>query len=402
MTILTVHNYYQNPGGEDVVFQAEADLLESRGHRVLRYSAHNDSIAGLNPAQLLVRTVWNRHSYEQIRTMVKQNHVDVCHFHNTFPVVSPAAYYAARAGGAAVVQTLHNYRLICPGATLYRDGRVCLECIGTRSRWPGVLHGCYRDSRPASGATALMTTLHRSAGTWQKRVDSYIAINEFSRDLFVRGGLPPERIHVKPNFVREDPGPGSGDGGFALFAGRLTVEKGIRTLLAAWKQSEASISLKIAGDGPLREEVLNAAGTCPAIDYLGPCPPARVTELMGATAFLIVASEWYETGPLTIIEAFARGTPVIAPALGGMSRLVEDGRTGIQFRAGDAAHLAEKIAWAAAHPDRVRSMRPAARAEYEDKFTPDRNYQQLLDIYAGAITRSRSAQSHTRSGEEIS
>ena len=235
------------------MFLAETALLESYGHRVVRYITHNDRVAELNSVTLAGKTVWNSSAYRELRNLIHLEQPDVAHFHNTFPLVSPAGYYAARAEGVPVVQTLHNYRLLCPNALFFRDGGVCEDCKSKAITWPGVVHKCYRGSRAASGVVTAMLTTHRALRTWRKKVDVYIALTEFARRKFIEGGLPAGKIIVKPNFVYPDPGPGEGEGGFALFVGRLSFEKGVGTLLAAWEHLDRRIPLKIVGDGPLTE-----------------------------------------------------------------------------------------------------------------------------------------------------
>ncbi len=246
--MLLLHNRYQQPGGEDQVFAAEGNLLEAHGHQVLRYTRHNDQVTDQNPLALAGATVWNQAVYRELRTLIRRERPQVAHFHNTLPMISPAAYYAARAEGVPVVQTLHNYRLLCPNALFYRDGQVCEDCLGKAVPWPGVVHACYRESRASSGAVATMLTAHRAIGTWKKAVDMYVALTEFARQKFVQGGLPAEKIVVKPNFIEPDPGSGEGRGHYALFVGRLSQEKGVDTLLAAWEQLGEKVPLKIVGD----------------------------------------------------------------------------------------------------------------------------------------------------------
>jgi glycosyltransferase involved in cell wall biosynthesis len=383
---LLVHNYYQQPGGEDRVFDAETALLESKGHCVSRYEEHNSRIARRNAAGVAVDAVWSSESARSLGEMVRRHKPDVVHFHNTFPLISPAAFYAVQREGVAVVQTLHNFRLLCPGATLFRDGAVCEECIDQKSLLPAVAYGCYRGSRPATAAVATMLLVHRAKGTWQRKVDLYIAVSEFARRVFVEGGLPADRIVVKPNFVWPDPGAGKGSGGYALFVGRLSAEKGISTLVKAWKEL-GDIPLVVAGDGPLAfpEHRLKPVPPAGPI-FLGRQTREEVLELMRDARVLIVPSECYENGPLTVLEAFACGLPVIASDLGAMAEAVTHERTGLLFKPGDAEDLARKVRWAFHNGD---AMRAEARREFEAKYTAERNYELLTGIYAMAVANSR-------------
>lgn len=304
MKVLLAHNFYQQPGGEDQVFADEGALLESHGHEVIRYSVHNDSVEGMGRLSLAARTVWNRKTYQELRELVRRERPAVAHFQNTFPLISPAAYYAVRREGAAVVQELPNYRLMCPAAVLFRDGKVCQECVGKPIAWRGVLHKCYRGSRGTTAVVAGMTALHRLAGTWKNAIDIYIALTDDGREKFIAGGLPAAKIMVKGNFVSPDPGPGEGKGGYALFAGRLSPEKGLDTLVEAWSKLQLQIPLKVVGDGPLASLIQAAAASNPAIQWLGRQPPETVLNLMGDAVVLICPSNWHETGgPKTVLEA---------------------------------------------------------------------------------------------------
>lgn len=388
MTVLAVHNYYQQPGGEDQVFAAEADLLEAHGHRVLRYTAHNDRLVGENPLALAKTAVWNGEVYRDLCALIKREQPRVVHFHNTFPLVSPAAYYAARAEGAPVVQSLHNYRLMCPNSLFFRDGGICEDCLGKPIPWPGVAHACYRESRAASGVVAMMLTVHRALRTWKEMVDAYVTLTGFAREKFIQGGLPKEKISVKPNFINSDPGAGEGSGGYALFVGRLSVEKGLGTLLAAWERLGERIPLKIVGDGPLADRVVEAAGRLPQVEWLGRRSAEEVYALMGEASALVFPSECYEGFPRVIVEAFAKGTPIIVANVGSTVELVDHRRTGLHFRSGDPNDLVVQVEWALRHPVELARMRREARAEFETRYTAERNYQALMEIYESAMARA--------------
>ena len=267
--ILVVHNHYQQRGGEDQVFSDETALLEAQGRRVLRYEVSNDEIRGMHILPLALKTVWNRALYKELRSLIRRQRPDVVHFHNTFPLVSPAAYHAAKAEGAAVVPTLHNYRLLCPNALFFRNGGPCEDCIGKRFPWPGIVHACYRRSRPASATVAVMLAVHKSLRTFSETVDLYVALTGFARQKFIEGGLAGEKIAVKPHFVAPDPGAGEGGGGYALFVGRLSPEKGVKTLISAWGLLQGRMPLKIVGDGPLASKVAEGSRLTPAVDWLG-------------------------------------------------------------------------------------------------------------------------------------
>jgi glycosyltransferase involved in cell wall biosynthesis len=400
MKIVVAHNTYQLPGGEDEVFRSETALLRAAGHEVFEYVRDNREIRQnglISRAQLAASTVWSRGSYGELRDLLARVEPDVAHFHNTFPLMSPAVYDACIDAGVPVVQSLHNPRLMCPAATLYRNGSVCEDCVGAVP-WRGVVHGCYRGSRAQTAVVSAMVTYHRLAGTWAHKVDCYIVFTEFYRRKFIDAGLPAEKIVVKPHFIHPDPGPRRGGGEFALYLGRLAEEKGIGTVLDAW-QALSHVPLKIRGDGPLLDEVQHlAAGAAVDVELVPRLPKPALVDLIKRTRFLVWPSQgYYENFGLVAAEAFACGVPVIASGIGAMAEMVVDGRTGLHFAPGDARDLAAKVNWASAHPHEMAKMGLAARAEYERRYTAPRNAELLQGIYDGVIqAASRARRSRGR------
>jgi glycosyltransferase involved in cell wall biosynthesis len=398
MRILVVHESYQQPGGEDAVAMAEAAQLEAHGHTVLRYSRHNKEFQGQGLLRLLsagVATVWATKAFEDLEKLVVTGKPEIVHFHNTLPLISPAGYYACARHGIPVVQTLHNYRLVCPAATFLRDGKLCEECLGSPVAWRAVVHGCYRGSRAASAAITAMLATHRALRTWQTKVDAYIALSEFARKKHIAGGLPSRRMVVKPNFVHPDPGSRAPEeaGRYALFVGRLSEEKGLRGLLAAWKRLARPIPLFLLGDGPMRQEItpqMGAPGLAEAA-LLGNVSRAEVFQWMRGARFLVCPSHWFEGCPLVIVEAFASGVPVIATGHGPTAEMVEHGRTGLHVVPDDEADLAAKVEWAWTHPEEMRVMGEAARREFEAKYTARQNYSELMALYQRLAERKNAA-----------
>ncbi|NEO36545.1 MAG: glycosyltransferase [Moorea sp. SIOASIH] len=384
MRILSLHNRYQIRGGEDECHEAEVRLLQEMGHLVDVYEQDNQRVAELGHLKMAVKTVWSQEAHQTVKQQLKQHSYDVIHIHNFLPLISPSVYHAAKAEGVRVVQTLHNYRLLCPNGLFFRDGEVCEDCLGKSVPLPGILHSCYRNSFAATGVVSAMLSVHHTLQTWSDMVDTYIALTEFARQKFIAGGLPANKIVVKPNFVYPDPGIGEGDGNFALYVGRLSVEKGLDTLLSAWEHLDSKIPLKIVGDGPLASQVQQAAQRLPQVEWLGRKPMAEVHELLGKAMCLVFPSKWYETFGRVAIEAFAKGTPVIAANIGAIAELVESSRVGLHFRPGDPFDLASKVDWLVSHPTELAQMRREARSEYEAKYTATKNYQQLLDIYSSS------------------
>lgn len=387
MRVLLAHNAYQQRGGEDFAVEREIELLRERRHQISTVFVSNDDISNMSRARLAADTLWSSSSKRSLKERLQSERPDVVHFHNILPLISPAAYYAAHSEGVPVVQTLHNYRLLCPNAQFFRDGGACEDCLGKPVPWPGVVHACYRESRAASGVVAGMLTVHRFLKTWTQKVDVYIALTEFARQKFIEGGIPAEKVAVKPNFVNPDPGPGEGKGGYALYVGRLSEEKGVGTMLRAWELLGDRMPLKVVGDGSLAERVSGAVERSSGVEWMGQIPGEQVTELMKDAAFLVFPSTWYEVFPLVIVEAFATGLPVIASDIGNMSSLIDHGHTGLHFRPGDGEDLAVQVGWVLSHPDELSRMRREARTEFEAKYTAEHNYERLMEIYEMAVGR---------------
>lgn len=379
--VMIIHNFYQQPGGEDQVFRAEQAMLQEAGVEVIEHIAHNDELAQMGPLELAQVTLWNSEAYRQVRSLVATHKPHVVHVHNTFPLLSPAIYHAIKAEGVPIVQTLHNYRLLCLNATLQREGQECVLCVGKSIPWPGVLHSCYRN-RAASSVLASMLVMHRLLRTWTDKIDRFIVLTDYEHSVFVKGGLDSQKITLKPNFVHPDPGAGDGQGGYALFVGRLSPEKGVDVLLEAWKGLD--IPLKIAGDGPLGSVVAQAAQSMPQVEWLGRRPRQEIFELMQKAAFLVFPSVTYEGFPMTLAEAFATGLPVIGSNYGSMPQVIKENQNGLLFEVRNPADLAQKVQWLASQPHTLAEMRRQARREFETRYSAKQNLQMLLDVYQEA------------------
>jgi len=382
MRVLMVHNAYQQRGGEDSVVESEVALLRQHGHEVHVYERHNDEVGQTPKWQLAAGTVWSSRTVRDVQALIAGFKPDVMHVHNTMPLVSPSVYWAAQKLGVPVVQTLHNFRLLCPQAMFVREGRVCEDCLG-KVPWRGVLHKCYRGSRIQSAVMAGMLTTHRVLGTFATKVDKFIALNEFCRAKMIEGGLDGDRISVKPNFVDWQPAPRWDQRVGGLYLGRLTPEKGVDVLLRALVR-QPSLRVRVVGGGPMAEVVAGASG----VDYLGFLPLTEIWGHLSTASYMVVPSVWYEGFPRTIVEAFASGVPVIASRLGSLAEVVTDGKTGLLFNPGDDEDLAAKLAWAESHPQAMIRMGQAAREEYEARYTPERNCAELIEIYRSAMAQS--------------
>jgi glycosyltransferase involved in cell wall biosynthesis len=388
--VLQLHTHYREQGGEDAVVHAEADLLRHRGHEVVQHEVSNPRDA-LGAATALALAPWNPFEARSVRRLAEQTRPDVVHVHNTWYAMSPSVLWALRGIGVPVVVTLHNFRLLCANAQLFRDGAPCEDCIGSHP-WHGVRHRCYRASAPQSAAPAATIALHRRLGTWEHCVDLFLVLNEFARDRFVRGGLPAGRIRIKRNFV-PDPGPRSvpaSSSRTVLYAGRLSPEKGVDVLVEGWRRIAAGTSLElvIVGDGPSRAALERRAD--PSIRFEGRLPPSAVRERMHAARALVIPSIWYEGQPIVALEALAAGLPVLASRTGGMPDLLDPlGREWLV--APGAAEAWSDALLELQEPERIEVGSRHARACYEDAFTEAAAAGALEDAYEWARSRSAGA-----------
>ncbi len=439
MKVVQVHNYYQNRGGgEDYVVDEERRLLEQNGYEVIPFYKTNDEIRQqqeswsgsgkltgkfmrfFHMANVACKTVWNRRIYHEFLELLKEQKPDVVHCHNTFPIISPALYWACAKMRVPVVQTVHNYRLMCLNAFLYRlpsekpsgsEGFVCEDCLMKKFKWPGVVHACYRDSRLTSLVLAVMLLVHRWIGTWRCKVSLYIALTGFQRQKMIQGGFPEHKIAVKPNFVAppevEHACPASEDlrnvpmsDPFALFAGKLVHEKGALFLMEAWiafkrglknGSAESPFRLIIAGDGPclsMMKEVLEKSGVKESVVFCGRISQPDVFFLMEKASFLIFPSLWYEGMPMTIVQSFACGTPVLASNTGAMCSMIENGQTGFLFEESRSAGLADRIEWMFSHAKECEQMGRNACEVYEKEYTPEQNFNMMEQMYTMASQMS--------------
>lgn len=390
MKILIAHNSYLQAGGEDTAVNAEIDLLRANGNEVLVYRRENTEIEDRSLLSTVLATLWSRQSVHELDSLCRKFEPDIIHSHNIFPLISPSIYWFAGSRKIPIVQTLHNFRLLCPQAMFLRNGKVCEDCLG-KAPWRAVTRRCYHGSAMQSALVSQMLTTHRSIGTFQKRISAYIAMNHFCREKFIAGGLPADKIQIKPNFVVQSRAPDWTARAGGLFVGRLSEEKGISLLIDALRKENGGASplrpahassIQVVGSGPLEPAVRNALHEA----YLEAKKPGEILTLLHSCAFLIAPSTCYETFGLAAAEAFSCGVPVIASDHGGLAELVSDGVNGLLFRPGDAADLAEKIQWAQANPARMLEMGKAAYQTYLSKYTPERNYRVLMGIYQGVLS----------------
>ncbi len=392
MKILQLHNRYQIVGGEEGVVQAEKQLLESHGHQVNLLEVTNDNLVGAK-AKLgaAIGAIYSKASKRLVLKELKLFQPDIVHVHNFFPLLSPSVYDACQEAGIPVVQTLHNYRLICPKAMLFRDGKVCEVCVGKSVAIEGIKSGCYRGSKAQTAVVAAMLSYHQWRGTWAQ--PTYIALTEFQKQKLIQGGLPADKIQVKCNFVEMPDLEPVDRQDFVLFVGRLAEEKGVADLIAAYrhslKQSNTALPpLKIVGDGPLKAELMaevERAGLSDRITFLGRQEKTQVLKLMQMAQVLVFPSIWYEGFPLTLAEAFACGLPAIVPNLGSMAEIVQPNVTGFHFKSRDIEDLVRVIEAAVGDGDGLQRLSYQARKTYEQSYTAQTNYDRLLEIYRNVL-----------------
>lgn len=375
------------------MFQAEYELLVSKGNSVSVFTRKSDEIRSQGTWGVIkgaLATPWNPWVAASVRREVEVTKPDVVHVHNTFPLISPSIF-SAIGKRAARVLTLHNYRLLCPAAIPMRAGQVCTQCLDQQSVFPSLKYGCYRDSRAATLPLAFNVALHRWLGTWRNEIDAFIVLSDFQKQLLEKAGLPEHKIHVKPNFHTEVPPviPWTNRDDCVLFVGRLSAEKGVSSLIEAWRQWGSSAPLlRIIGDGPLRSDLELAAEGLP-VEFLGQLPKSSAQEHIAKAKLLVLPSECFETFGLVVVEAFAHGTPVAVSCIGALPSLVEAGVNGVVFPPAQPSMILESIRSVWGQPKIIESMAQKSRVDFEKKYTCDVNYSILLDIYNSAIKESR-------------
>jgi glycosyltransferase involved in cell wall biosynthesis len=390
LTVVLAHNRYQRAGGEDAAVEADAALLESHGHRVVRFERDNKDIANMGPlsqARLAAGTLWSMSSAREMTKLMSSIDADVVHIHNTFPMLSASIYSAAAKRRVPVVQTMHNYRLVCAVAVCARDGHKCVECVGRALPWPAIRHACYHESRMESAVVVGMQVVHRAARTLDRNVSLFLPVSEHIATALIEAhALAAERVMVRYNFCAPDPGerPRGSDQGYVLFAGRLEPEKGILQLVEA--ASRASVlPVLVAGDGPVRHEAERLARQLGAanVSFLGHLPRPDLLDKLRSARCLVLPSTWDEPFPMALVEAAALGVPAIASRVGGVPEIVSEA-TGMLVPPGEVDRLAGALSAAAADPPGWQTKGVAARRRYEKSFTAERAYDRLIDAYRRA------------------
>jgi glycosyltransferase involved in cell wall biosynthesis len=399
MKVLSIHNSHRfgSSSGDDIVFKKEIELLKTRGHDVFCYNPSNDAFddkGTWGKFLIALQIPWSVSSARCIREIVRRKRPDVAHVHNFFPLISPSVYHVLQSEGVPIVQTLHDFRFLCVMAFFMRDGRICEECQGG-SVFRSIRYACFKDSRTQTIPVAFMLKLHQALGTFKEKISAFICLTESQRKMYKAAGFRSERLFRKPHFIEAAVSEtGSKKGDCVVFIGRLGEEKGIGTLIDAWRALPV-IPLKVVGDGPDAHgfrRYIKAYGPN-NVEFLGHRSHGECMGILARARFLIMPSICYETFGLVMVEAFSRGRPVIASRLGAMADIVVHGKTGLLFKPGDAADLAQKVSELWNDPSRCEAMGRAARREYEGKYTPESNYEMLMSIYRDVIERKKSTES---------
>ena len=390
MRILIIHNKYQQRGGEDSVFENESSLLKKYGNSVEQLIFSNEEIdSPISKIKAGISSIYNKSSAKKLDNKIQIFKPDIIHVHNFFPIASPSIFYESQKHNIPIVMTLHNYRLICPNALLFRDGKVCEECINKEFAISGVMNGCYRDSKLQTFALATMSYLHKKTKTWENRVDKYIALTNFAKNKILNSSLKlkEKQITVKPNYVN-DHGFELNKDDYLIFIGRLSKEKGVDILLNAFKNSKRKIV--IIGSGPMKDIVEEYSKNYQNIEYLGFQQMDVIIQKLKKAKALIFTSVWYEGMPMTILESLSTGTPVISTDIGGPAEIITNNKTGLIYKVGDVEDLQNSIEKLYSDNDFFKNLCINARKEFEDKFSEKQNYQQLINIYKEVIDEKKS------------
>ena len=397
--ILQVHNFYQIPGGEDVVVRNEKRLLEEHGHKVYTYYRSNKELEKksiVGKSILPFTAIYSFKTAREVKKIIKDNHIDIVHVHNTLTMVSPSVFYAAFACKVPVVQTLHNFRMLCPAGSFFRDNVICEECV-TKGMKCAVEHKCYRNSKVQTIVSAMILWIHRKLGTYKKV--NFICLTEFNRqkllDAIDKGTkkgkiINSSKVYIKPNFTFAEgivPNTEKGEEEYFLFAGRVEALKGVDIAIKAFEQIPDK-QLYIAGDGPMMGEMKNYVNmhNIKNIKFLGYLQKEEMSEKFYHAKAVIMTSQCYEAFAMTIAEAYSYGVPVIAGRVGNMDGMVKDGATGIKFEYNSADDLAEKVQEFERMD--IATLKENARSFYQNRLRPEDNYQKLIEIYTD-ITQNK-------------
>lgn len=387
MRILMMHSRYQQQGGEDISFRTEVELLRRGGHEVDLAVYDNHDVEKLGRARTAIRTIWSHPAVADVRRRLGAQPYDILHVQNYFPMISPAVLLTGGQMGVATVQALRNYRLMCAAGQLFRDGHDCDICVGRFVPWAGVRLGCFRGSVAGSAALAGMIATHKLLGTWHQHTDALVPVSDYVRAMYVRGGFPTERLHSKPNISLAEARPGEKERQ-AIFAGRLTVEKGVDGLIAAWRLAAPfNARLLIVGTGPQEDHLKRLADGDPTIHFMGHRDHGELIVMLATSRISVIPSIWNEPFGRTAVEAFSVGTPVIAADKGGLIEIIEGTGGGATYPAGDIHALSQLLLQAMNDNEWWQNVAAAARIGFVEKYSEAAILKRTEDIYSIAIAR---------------
>jgi len=398
MRILLFHNRYQLPSGEDTVLEHEMDLLRGHGHtlEVVIVGNKNLNINNIFSSMCIgLQTIWNHNSKKIVQNAIENFQPDIIHIHNFFPIYSPSIYWAISKYKIPIVQTLHNYRIICANGLLFRDEHPCELCIGRKVPLPAVIYKCYRNSRIATLPLFFMQLFHKFIGTFQFKIDAYIVLTQFAREKFLLGGLKEDKVFIKPNFI-PDPLPAAKLNPMRsrkkqfIFVGRLAYEKGVDLILEAWNEIKLpDWTLIIVGDGPDRHKLQSNFREVEGVEWTGWLEKREIMDLISHSSFLILASRWFEGFPMVLLEAISMGTPVVAPNHGSFSEIISNGKMGLLFEPNNVPSLSNTLASLTKLPARnLDIMSQNAREAFENYYSSERNYNKILEIYNKVLNKT--------------
>ena len=380
--VLMAHNYYQVPGGEDTVFHNEVNMLEKNGHKVIKYTRHNDEIKDgvLSKLKLGIDTIFSFKTYKEVKKLIDENEIDIVHVHNTLPLISPSIYYAARAKKVPVVQTIHNFRLLCPGATFTRNSEICEDCI-SKGLGQSLKHKCYRGSLAQTFIMYVMLKFHRIIGTYDKI--NYITLTEFNKKKLLNLVKVESKIYVKPNFVEKREQSERILDDYFVYIGRLDEIKGINFLIEAWKDIDENIELYVIGTGPEKEKIKKfiEKNNIKNVKMLGFMQRNKIFDIIQKSRAVVVPSNWNEPFGMVIIEAFSKGVPIIASKIGSIPYIVDHNVNGILVDPGDKLKLKESINNIFYDNKLNKALGKNAYNKFNEYYTYILNYNRLIEIY---------------------
>ena len=404
MKILHVILFYYNRGGDNTYHFSLMKILEKKGHKNIVFSMHHPQnfeseyskyfVSHIDYAEeikkgnlfsavkVLSKAIFSLEAKRNMERLIKDEKPDLVHVQSLHHHITPSIFYPIKKHGIPIVWTLHDYSLICPNTSFLSHGNICEKCKKNKIYW-AIFKKCKKDSLGASVIAMLETSVHRILGITEF-VDVFITPSRFLRNKLIEFGIDEEKIECLNNILEIKPTNGTYDEeGYVLYIGRLSKEKGIKTLINAVMQID-SCRLKIVGEGQIQEELtsfVKEKGGHSKIEFLGHKKHEEVIELIRRSSFVVVPSEWYENYPYSVLESFACGKAVIGARIGGIPEMVEDYKTGLTFESGNVDELISKIKYFIDNPEKTTKMGQNARMFFEKELNAEKHYEELIKIY---------------------